>query len=324
MPGTSRVVDTWKHVGTWQSSAVQIAPRWVLSADHSSIPPGQLFRNARGQATVVQQYRPTVGYDEAGSNGIDLTLHYLDAPINATGTFPKLLDAYVDTALNDSLPGWLFNVGYGFAGTTPPAPNTPTVAWSTAYGMASPGSAAKVIGTGGDSGGGQFWFPTPTSAPVLAGILTQGVETGIGFQQPVGGVKPTTGERIRDFMDAAFAARAGEPGATPPQFTTIQEQVGPLSALKPAAVSEAWADSIGATSMRVDWFNPVSDQVPRTGVKILLNGVVKATAPADATHVTVSGLKWFTLYKVRVVGTGPGGDAVSIAADDSFDAFTFW
>ncbi len=31
-------VDTWKLVGTWQTSAIQLAPRWVLSSDHSSIP----------------------------------------------------------------------------------------------------------------------------------------------------------------------------------------------------------------------------------------------------------------------------------------------
>lgn len=323
MPGTSRVVDTWKNVGTWQTSAVQIAPRWVLSSGHSPMPEGATYRNARGEATIAQVYRPAIPWGEP--SGADLTLYYLASPINAGGTFPKVLDRRIDSALDDGLPGWVLNAGYGLNGTTPPNSTTPTVLWSTPYGLTSDGGSDQIAATGGDSGGAQYWFPTPTAAPVLASLMvTGGVGAlGLGFQQAVGGIQPITGEPLRQFMEAAFAAHAGEPDAAGAQFTTVEAEAGPLDTLKPGAVFEAWADSVGATSIRVAWINPSSDQVPRTGVKIYMNGVLKATAPATATSIRVTGLKWLTTYKVRVVSTGPGGDAVSIPKDDSFTAFTF-
>lgn len=323
MPGTSRVVDAWKNVGTWTTSAVQIAPRWVLSSGHSPMPVGATYRNARGQATIAQTYQPAVPWGEP--SGADLVVYYLSSPINAGGTFPKILGQRVSADLQDSLPGWLLNAGYGTNGTTPPDSTTPTVLWSTPYGLTADGGSNQIAATGGDSGGAQYWFPSATSQPVLTSILVSGGTgaLGIGYQQAASGTQPGTGEQLRDFMDAAFAAHAGEPDATAPQFTTIEAEAGPLNTLQPAAVFEAWADSVGATSIRVGWINPESDVVPRTGVKIYMNGVLKATAPATATSIKVTGLKWLTTYKVRVVSTGPGGDAVSIPNDDSFSAFTF-
>lgn len=323
MPGTSRVVDTWKNVGTWSTSAVQIAPRWVVSSGHSPIPVGETYRNARGQATIAQIYYPAVPWGQPF--GADLVLYYLASPINAGGTFPKILDRRVDSALHDSLPGWMLSAGYGTNGVTPPDSTTPTVLWSTPYGLTAEGGSDQIAAVGGDSGGGQYWFPSATAAPVLTSIMVGGTNgaLGSGFQQTIAGTQPGSGEQLRNFLDAAFAAHAGEPDATAPQFTTVEAEAGPLNTLKPAAVYEAWADSVGATSIRVGWINPESDVVPRTGVKIYMNGVLKATAPATATSIKVTGLKWLTTYKVRVVSTGPGGDAVSIPNDDSFSAFTF-
>lgn len=316
IPGTSRAVDTWKLVGTWQTSAIQLAPRWVLSSDHSSIPVGETFRNAYGTATVLQQYRPTIGFDDDG-NGIDLTLHYLSAPITGAPSYPKILDTTVNGGFDDSLPGWLLNVGYGLNGTTPPNTTTPVVGWSTTYGLTTVGGTTDLIATGGDSGGAQFWFPSATAAPVLAGVMTYGGPTSLGVQQNVGGTQFHTNERIRDFMDAAFASRAAEPGATAPTFTTVEQQVGPVTGLRPGGVL-AYADMTGATKVRVAWHVMETSPVPRSGYRVYFNGVLKATVGPSATNVTVTGLQWLKKYTVRVAPYNASGEAVSIPRDDTF------
>jgi hypothetical protein len=270
---------------------------------------------------VLQQYRPTIGYDE-DARGIDLTLEYLSAPINVPGTFPKILDTRVDMGLDDSLPGWILNAGYGYNATTPPNNTTPTVTWSTPYGLTAPGATTRPVATGGDSGGAMFWYPTATAAPVLAGMLVYGGETSIGVQETVGGTNPVTGERVRAFMDAAFAARAGEPNATAPTFTTVEQQAGAFTTLKPAAVSEAYSDLTGATKVRAAWLMPNASVVPRTGFRVYFNGVLKATVGPNATNVTVTGLNWLTKYKVRVVAYNANGESVSIPTDDTFTTTT--
>lgn len=309
LPGTTRTVDEWKLVGRGSASGTQIAPQWVLSADHSSIPVGATFTTPYGSATVTQKWEPPFGYEQGG---VDLTLHLLSAPINAP-SFPKLLSEHVDPSLVRSLPGSLLNAGFGGA----PA-DTPTIGWTSPAGGPAVGATTAPTAIGGDSGGAQYWYPSATGPAVLANVLVWGNSPAIDNQQPVatiaGDVEEDAGGWIRSVVD-------GVPSVAKPQFTTVAEAAGPLNLFRPAPVDNVVLRTGGASSVKIGWSNPAANGVPRTGARIYVNGVLKQTVSATATTATISGLSWLTNYSVRVASTNANGE--SYPAPYGGDTVTF-
>ena len=297
LPGTTRAVDEWKLVGRGSASGTQIAPQWVLSADHSSIPVGQTFTTPYGSATVTQKFEPPFGYDVGG---VDLTLHLLSSPINAP-SFPKLLSEYPSYALLPSLPGSLLNTGFGGA----PA-ETPTIGWTAPAGGPVAGATTAPTAIGGDSGGAQYWYPSATGPAVLANILVWGNSPALDNQQPVASFPADEQEDAAGWIQGVVN---GVPSVAKPEFTTIAEAAGPLSSFRPAPVGNVVLASGGASSVKIRWTNPAANGVPRTGAKIFVNGVLKQTVSATATTATLSGLSWLTNYTARVVSTNANGEA---------------
>jgi hypothetical protein len=298
IPGTTRVVDEWKLVGRGSASAVQIAPRWTLSSGHSGMLPGTTFSNSYGTATVLKQYSPVNGHDAGGPTDLKLQLldHALPAP-----SFPAILSQHLDYETAKALPGAQLSAGFGGA----PAGVVPTVGWSDAFGDPLPGGPSAALGTGGDSGGGVFWYPSSSAPAVLGAVISGGGSAIVLSQQALGGTGTTTGEDIRAFMTAAFAAN---PSATPPVFTGLDQVLPPVTGARPTPVSNVRVTTPGASTVTIGWSNPTGG-IARTGFKVLLDDAPVATAAATATSVKLRGLSWLTRYRVRVVPTSAVGDA---------------
>ncbi|MBJ7470695.1 MAG: fibronectin type III domain-containing protein [Solirubrobacteraceae bacterium] len=316
MPGTTRIVDEWKLVGRGGATAVQIAPRWVLSTDHSSVPEQSVFRNGYGAATVVKQYRPTYGvspgidggYDAAG---IDLTLHLLSAAIPAP-SFPKLMGHEIGSATGATLPGQGLAAGFGGVPLEEPRPG---VEWfKTDRPFDTEPSQYVAI----NSGSPHFWYPTPSSPAVLTDIVASQYTLRVGAHQPLGGFNREYGENVRDFMSAAFAAN---PGATPPQFTTLNEILPSVTGPRPTPISGLKVATPGASTVKLSWTNPPAGGVARTGFRVYVDDEPAMTLGASATSVTLRKLSWLTRYHVRVVPTSAVGEAYKVGP--GADTLTF-
>lgn len=313
IPGGTQSAEAWKLVGRGTASAVQIAPRWVISANHSPIAVGSTFANAYGSSTVEQQINPECGY----GCGTDVTLHLLSSPITAP-SFPKLLGESV-AAKPSALPGSLLSVGYGKVD----AGNTPSIGWTKPDGQPVAGQSTAPGTWYGDSGGPSFWYPSTTGAPVLAGLMVYLGSTDLGFQQGLSESPANTAGTLkaRDWLAGEFAKVPGTPA---PEFVNAAGAVDPNVAGRPDPAKETYLATGGASVVRVAWTNPTFGTA-RTGYKIFVNGTLKTTVAANATSVRITGLSWLTNYTVRVVATSAQGDAApSLLGGDTVAFKTRW
>lgn len=299
-PGSDRVVDEWKFVGRGSASAVQIAPRWVLTCDHSSIVNGATFRNGWGEAKVLYQVRPSTNYaDKDGP--IDLTLHLLDQPIVAP-RYPKLLSHPTDVEFSKQSGGAYLGLGYPSWYTG----ERPTFGWVDGFGMGLPRAAFPVgsdqpVGEGGDSGGAVFYFPSATGEGALAATLCMPNSPLPGLQQPFAGFD-ARGASVRAFFDQTFAS---VPSAAPATWTSLAALAadGP----RPSAPSGVRRSGTGATSAKIVWSAPASTPVARAGYTVFVDGVARVSVGATATSATVSGLSRSTAYDVWVAARSSSG-----------------
>ncbi len=311
LPGTTRVVDEWKLVGRGNPSAVQVAPRWVIGSEHAPMAAGSTFTNGYGAAVVQSTVVPACG---RSCFGTDLSLSLLSTPINAPA-YPQLLGENVggNTA---ALPGSVLSAGYGK--TDGPAAS---VGWTKPDGSAVAGQAIAPGTWGGDSGGASFWYPTPVGAPVLASILINFGGLDLAFQQNLVDTDAGEGILARTWLQRELAK---QPSATPPTFVNAAGAVNPAVAGRPDPARGTWLETPGASSVRVTWSNAAFGAA-RTGYKVYVNGTLKTTLGASATTVKLTGLSWLTNYTVRVVATGPSGDAQpSLTLGDTVSFRTRW
>lgn len=311
LPGTARVADEWKLVGRGNPSAVQVAPRWVISSDHSPMVAGSTFTNGYGSATVSSTVLPACG---RSCFGTDLSLSLLSAPINAP-TYPKLLGENV-SGNTAALPGSVLSAGYGKTDTA-----AASIGWTKPDGSAAAGQATAPATFYGDSGGASFWYPTPTGAPVLASILVNLGSLDLGFQQNLVDTDAGEGITARAWLQRELDR---QPGVQQPVFVNAAGAVDPAQAGRPDPALGTYLETPGASTVRVSWKTP-GYGAARTGFKIYLNGTLKTTVAATATTVKLTGLSWLKNYTVRVVATGPSGDAApSLTLGDTVSFKTRW
>jgi hypothetical protein len=299
-PGSTRVVDDWKFVGRGSASAVQIAPRWVMTCDHSSIKDNAVFRNGWGEATVLRQFRPSTNYADA-DGPIDLTLHLLDRPISAP-RYPKLLSHPTEWNLSRDLPGAWLGVGFGGA----PAGDVPTYGWVDGFGNGLPRADHQdmfdqPVGAGGDSGGGVFYFASPAAEGVLGATLCLPNSPLPGLQTPFAGYDPR-GANIKSFLDQTFAAN---PSVAPAQWTSLAA-IAPAGP-RPSAPTGVKRSGIGATSAKIVWTHPVTSPVARTGYTVFRNGAPLVSVGPAATSATITGLTRSTAHTIWVAATSTRG-----------------
>lgn len=344
-PGTSTEVQGWKGVGSggsgsvsggtyrWGGSQVLIAPRWVLSSQHTRLEPGGWYNGPTDHdAGVVATYNATQatlpeasGFPLNWQGKADVSLSYLDTALPAPpGGFPKLLRDPVGVDLPGVLPGYVLWAGQG--GT--PGDNVPRVGWTTPNGLNAPGlpgqpSPGRVFIGDGDSGSTGLWYKSPTATPVIAGITTHAIQSN-HYSQPTpytarlattDAGQPTT---LMAWMDEQFAKHAG-----PPQWTTLAQEGVSFAALKPPAarkINVSWTLSGTAT---VKWAPPTTS-VPTTGYRVTASpGGHTVTAAGTATSVDISGLQLGTTYTFTVTPFNGSGDAPR-AAKTPIGGLTTW
>jgi hypothetical protein len=95
MPTTSQVTTVWKQTGACGASAVQIAPSWVLSANHAHCSQGTYFYRQDGARELVDREAPTMP-GQIALQSYDLHLAHLAHPLPYAGNFVPLVDNLLD------------------------------------------------------------------------------------------------------------------------------------------------------------------------------------------------------------------------------------
>ncbi len=288
-PGTTQAIDAWRLIGGGQASATQVAPRWVLATGHAPAD-GGIWTKDRGSAGATTWFMPR---DATGARIGDISLTLLSEPLPAPATgFPRLLEETPSKPLLSVLPGQVLFAGFG--GVTADRLPEPKVGWATPSGEREPGQV-RLQAIGGDSGSAAFWFPTPTSAPVIRAITSgeflanqapwtfsdQGGFSGTFPQTPVGSNATTVAEWLREQF-------AKHPEATPPQWVTLDELV-PLAALRPMQPGNFRPVSATSSSVLLRWEHADDARVPRTGYRLTRPGSI-VNLPAGTTEYRVTGL----------------------------------
>lgn len=196
-PWDDSPTQVWRQVGRCAASAVQISPRWVLSANHAHCTAGESFYSQEGAVVPIDLEAPT----QAGQTPLstfDLHLARLSSPLPYAGNFVPLVEAFRTnwnaTGLCRGLD--LLLAGYGQLNSI----RALRVGWAQVsagsfqfapgfYGVsADPRSAGNAIPTDGDSGGGVFLFGADVQEGALAGLMQKaaiGFDTSQGFPSAV-------------------------------------------------------------------------------------------------------------------------------------------
>lgn len=333
MPGTTRNVDAWKLVGYWSipgqaqgapeikgDSATQIAPQWIVTARHNQpadpTPYLQVtFRNALGVALIDKVY-PVPGADHGDRNcdatgGPDITISHLATPIaGPAGGFPKILsDPLPPTKISAggysnpvaTLPGYV--LGTGNTGNT----GVIKAVWMTTGDRSPFDPYQEVDATDGDSGGGEFWYPSATSDPIFANVNSvAGPPFGENAQLAGScGAAPD----IKAWADSVFANHADQ--ARP--ITTTLEQAAPsathlpmnpdaLAVVKGSGSATSIVLSISPPANLSGWSTPTVAKyrvamVPPAGSGLpTVTSTTSSASATAATSITVAGLNTGVLY----------------------------
>ncbi|MBJ7472895.1 MAG: fibronectin type III domain-containing protein [Solirubrobacteraceae bacterium] len=305
-PGTSTVVHGWKLSGVGASTAVQVAPRWVVSSAHSPLMPGQVYTSPTGTSSkVIDQ----VSMQQRGTNsGSDISISLLETAIPApTGGFPLLLTEPTSFDLNSLLPGYVLWAG-GAYGAAP----VPSVGWARADGAPFTGSTPLSL-AGGDSGSTGLLYPTATARPIMSGV-TKGA---LSITPVFGGdtafshkLQPGSTENYATVADWAKAKFARFPEATPPTFSTFSGAGVVFSRLKPPAPRTLEVAAASATSVTVAWTAPTETRVPISGYRVrnVTTGISRTISAASRSY-TFTGLAAGRNYTFSVKAYNANGES---------------
>jgi hypothetical protein len=307
-PNTAIPATAWKLVGDLSTaSGVQIAPQWLITAEHVAnspkVPIGYAFTNAYGSAVVDAKFlAPNAGSFPAN---VDVALVHLSTAIAVPpNELPLLLSDFVDTY---NLPGQLLAAGRGNS--------VPVRAhWFPAN---EDGGIAGVKGIDGDSGSGTFWYPTATSRPVLRAV-TSGGNNPLTGTQPQTGTNPAAGAfDVRQWILDTIA-KVGANAGPGPSWTMSTTQA-PLAQRLPNVPESARVNKTSASSAWIEWKAPktVTPGVPdATSYVIRVSpGGMEYGAGISATTLDIGGLAANTTYTATaqaVNANGPSGRTVAL------------
>ncbi|RZL09103.1 MAG: hypothetical protein EOP40_11000, partial [Rubrivivax sp.] len=293
-PNTATSVTAWKLVGSLGASAVQIAPRWVLTAKHVGAAAGHTFTNAYGSATVSAVIP---------SSNADLALVYLSSEIIVPAAELPLLLSDLLNAGNNNLPGQMLAAGRGGFGAV-------KAHWLSANEDTSTATLASgVSAVGGDSGSGVFWYPTASSRPVLRSITTNGGNPVGPFQYLAGKGLPTSPSDQRAWIDSTIASYGANAGAAP-QWTTSLEKA-PLAARTPNPPQSPKVINTSPAGAFVKWDAPLASPagVPEaTSYVVKLSpGGAEYNVAINQTVLTIQGLVPNTTYSATIAAVNSNG-----------------
>ncbi|RZI77667.1 MAG: fibronectin type III domain-containing protein, partial [Rubrivivax sp.] len=293
-PDTATAVTGWKLVGSLGASAVQIAPRWALTARHVNAKAGQTFTNAYGSATVSAVIP---------ASNVDLALVYLSSEIPVPANELPLLLSDLLNASNNNLPGQMLAAGRGGFGAVKahwlPANEDSSIA----------ALVSGVFAVAGDSGSGVFWYPSATSRPVLRSITLNPGNPLSPLQVLVGKGIPTSPSDPRAWIDSTIAGYGAGAGA-PPQWTTSLEKA-PLAARVPNLPQSPAVVSTSPNGAFLTWSPPVPAAAgvpqPTSYVVRLSPSGAEYNVAINQTVLTIQGLATNTSYTASVAAVNTNG-----------------
>jgi len=341
LPGTTRVVDSWKLAGipgVAGASGVEIAPNWILTAHHNVPSVGMSFRNWLGTSTVDAVFVPAGAPNSGGgfsceaTGGPDIALSHLATALpTPAGGFPSLLADPLPTgglgvgslpsaataanAALATLPGYALAAGEGgFIG------HIKTI-WSNTANEAVADTTQFAQAIGGDSGGPVFWYPSATSAPILSNLMVYAAppfgQSSSQFAGSCGLVSDITA-----FMTSTFAKY---PANSSPSYVTLNS-VAPTSSYLPLQAAPITPTTAGGTATSVGfdlaqasapagWVTPAISSyrvalIPPSGSGLpTATATVSAAAVSSGSGVNVTGLTTDVTYKVQVTSYTASGIA---------------
>lgn len=191
-PYTNQEIKSWKLVGPFGASAVQIHRNWIIMAGHEGNLSGGSFGNPQSngtQATVGTCYTHPNYHSSNDGTQYDVSLCRLTQALDTYGTYPALVVApteiqpanqawniYASGGMASVRPlqakwGYLMAFGYasGYTGLT----ITDFSGLPINYNPANTPNVPTVPNTeGGDSGGAVYWISPTATDVALVGLLT--------------------------------------------------------------------------------------------------------------------------------------------------------
>lgn len=300
-PGTVVPATAWKLVGSLGASAVQIAPRWVLTAAHVGAGVGQTFANAYGSAKLDAVVQVPGGK-------ADLALVHLATEIVVPpAELPALLGDFLDDTSNN-LPGQMLAAGRGgFA-----AVKAHWLAASEDTTVQMPSSVSGVSAIGGDSGSGVFWYPKADARPVLRSITGTGGNP-VGFAETQLGTSTNSAVfDVKGWIQSTVSGYGVNSGATPLWTTSIEQAPHALRVPNLPQGPKVLNTSPGGAWLQ--WTPPkagASGTPDITGYLVRLTpGNAEYNVSPGFTTLTISGLqpnKTYTATVSAVNANGPSG-----------------
>lgn len=336
-PRSGLATEVWKLAGkvSGASSAVQIAPGWILSAKHATPPVGSQFKNTFGVSTVS-------ACSPLAASDLVLCRMASNIPVPAGFRFPELVEdpSSLVGGQTNMLPslaaklGVFLTVGHGA-----PTSGLTRYAWSDllsfsidednrpgVLGIAGPSPYAD----SGDSGSPVFWFPDGSTRVGLIGVMGgngpvgpfrlhgQGygfsnsvnpkisAEPAPSFSSPVNRLNQALLDEIAlkvnaDGQSSLLTSRSSSfVGTVQPTPMWLGRGVLKVSASTPTAVQLDWSGaSVGASAQSFTAFVQQPD-----GQAVSLRSV-----RGDAQSVSLSGMSIGVPYVACVLPVGAQGMA---------------
>lgn len=306
-PGTTTATSAWKLVGELGASAVQISPRWVLTAEHvtgsGTAVVGRTFTNAYGSAVIDAVYPASAATRPAGVAAADLSLVHLASDIVVPANeLPALLaDQQVDETNN--LPGKILAAGRGGFGVV-------KASWLSAsedITIQMPASVEGVYAIGGDSGSGVFWYPAASSRPVLRSITTTAGNPVGPFSAQVGTSSIANRFDAQAWIKATTSGFGANTGAAP--LWASSTTLAPLSARTPAIPLTPRIHQTFNNGAWLDWTSkPAAAGTPATTsylVRVSPGGAQFTVQGLG--NITLTGLSPNTVYSATVEAVNSNG-----------------
>ncbi|RZI83314.1 MAG: fibronectin type III domain-containing protein [Rubrivivax sp.] len=302
-PGTATPASAWKLVGQGNPTAVQIAPRWVLTVQHAAPPLGTVFTNAYGSSTVDASYLETAERAATGRpNSGDLALLHLSTPIPVPAAeLPALLTDFLN-ADNSNLPGYMLAAGRGGNGPVRahwlPASDNPSSGKVTASGA---------VAVDKDSGGGVFWYPAATARPILRNLLTFAGNP-IGPDETQVGTRPdATWVDAHAWLTKSLAKHGADAGPLWASATAT----APASARVPHMPEAPILLQTTASSAWINWGAPkpaaAGTPAPSSYIVRVSPGNLQYPQSATASSANLTGLTANTTYTASIEAVNSNG-----------------
>jgi hypothetical protein len=308
-PNTVAPATAWKLVGSLGASAVQIAPRWLLTAKHVGVgvTNGQTFTNAYGSAQVDAVIL---------SSKVDMALVHLATEIVVPANeLPALLADQLDDSSNN-LPGQMLAAGRGGFGAVKAhwlVANEDTTAVLA--------SVSGVSAIGGDSGSGVFWYPNAQSRPVLRSITTNAGNPVGPYSVQVGTSTNTAVFDAKGWIDTSIAGYGTNSGAAPLWSTSLA--LAPHALRTPNLPQTSKVLQTSANGAWMQWTAPkaAAAGTPEiTGYVVRLSpGGAEYNVVASNTTLTLNGLQPNKVYSATISAVnanGPSGPRPALTVYD--------